>query len=95
MLFFAVLRERAKTSDLVLDVEPGTTVGELWEHLCRERPALAAFQARIAFARNQEYVDSKMTLQDNDEVAFIPPVSGGSVASTCSKSSQNRSIRIA
>jgi molybdopterin converting factor subunit 1 len=86
VLFFAALRERARASEIVVDIEPDTTVGELWDRLCVERPALAAFQARIAFARNQEYVDSKMTLQDNDEVAFIPPVSGGSVARTCSKS---------
>lgn len=92
VLFFAVLRERARASELIVEAPPETTVGALWERLCGERPALAPFRERIAFARNQEYVDSKTTLQDNDEVAFIPPVSGGSVASTCSKSSQNRSI---
>lgn len=92
VLFFAALRERAKASRLEIEAPPDTTIGGLWERLCSERPDLAPFRERIAFARNQEYVDSKTTLQDNDEVAFIPPVSGGSVARTCSKSSQNRSI---
>ncbi len=91
VLFFAVLRERAKAAELVVDIPPGTTAGSLWQRLCDERPELAGFGSRIAFARNREYVDSRTTLQDNDEVAFIPPVSGGSVARTCSKSSQNRS----
>lgn len=94
VLFFAALRERAKASEMVIEAPAETTVGELWDRLCRERPALAAFDARVAFARNQEYVDSKMTLQDNDEVAFIPPVSGGSPAS-CLKSSNTRSCSIA
>jgi molybdopterin converting factor subunit 1 len=75
--FFATLRERAGASELVRELPDGGTIGDLWEALRRERPALAEFRGAIAFARNQEYVDSKTTLQDNDEVAFIPPVSGG------------------
>jgi len=76
--FFAVLRERAGTAELRCKAPPETTVGELWAIIRRERPALAEFRGSVAFARNQEYVDSETPLQDNDEVAFIPPVSGGS-----------------
>lgn len=75
--FFAALRERAGAAEQVREVDEALTVGELWERLRRERPALADFRGAVAFARNQEYVDSKTTLQDNDEVAFFPPVSGG------------------
>ena len=75
--FFATLRERAGTAELVRDIDGPRTVGALWDDLRRENPALAAFRASIAFAVNHEYVDSKTTVQDNDEVAFIPPVSGG------------------
>jgi molybdopterin converting factor subunit 1 len=78
--FFATLRERAGATELVWRVPPQTTVGELWGMIGRERPALAEFRGSVAFARNQEYVDSETPLQDNDEVAFIPPVSGGSRA---------------
>lgn len=77
VLFFAALRERAGATERIHEVAGPLTVGELWEQLRRERPALAEFRGAVAFARNQEYVDSKTTLQDNDEVAFIPPVSGG------------------
>ena len=76
--FFATLRERAGASEIERVLDRPSTVAELWELLCTEHPKLAGFGGRIAFAVNQEYVDSKMTLQDNDEVAFIPPVSGGS-----------------
>ena len=90
--FFAVLRERAGAAELTREVDERTTVGGLWEALRRERAALAEFRGSVAFAVNQEYVDSKTTLQDNDEVAFIPPVSGGSPATSCLKSSTTRSI---
>jgi molybdopterin synthase catalytic subunit len=76
--FFAALRERAGATQLLWKVPPQTTVGELWAMLRRDRPALAEFRGSVAFARNQEYVDSETPLQDNDEVGFIPPVSGGS-----------------
>ena len=76
--FFATLRERAGTRALELDLDDAITVGRLWDILRSERPNLAAYGGRVAFAVNELYVDSKTTLQDNDEVAFIPPVSGGS-----------------
>ena len=76
--FFATLRERAGAAELLQAVDGVITVAELWEMIRCERPKLADYAGRVAFAVNQEYVDSKTTLQDNDEVAFIPPVSGGS-----------------
>jgi len=77
VLYFAALRERAGTSSSLRELAGPITVGALWDEIRREHPALADFRGSVAFAVNQEYVDSKMTLQDNDEVAFIPPVSGG------------------
>ncbi len=75
--FFAALRERAGATEQTYEVDEPLTVGELWERIRRERPALAEIRGAVAFARNQEYVDRETTLQDNDEIAFIPPVSGG------------------
>jgi molybdopterin converting factor subunit 1 len=76
--FFATLRERVGTSEATREVSGVTTVGALWRELCREHPALGAYGGRVAFAVNQQYVDTDHPLQDNDEVAFLPPVSGGS-----------------
>jgi molybdopterin converting factor small subunit len=53
-------------------------VATVWEILKREHPDLAAVERSVAFAVAQEYVDKDYPLQDNDELAFIPPVSGGS-----------------
>src|SRR5438128_11526322 len=75
--FFATLRERARTTELRRDFPEGITVGEIWAGLGREIPALAAHRDRIAFAVNHEYVKDDYRPHDNDEVAFIPPVSGG------------------
>jgi molybdopterin converting factor subunit 1 len=76
--FFAALRERAGSAAAERSLTSPLTVGELWDVLRAEHPRLADYAGKIAFAVNQQYVDSKTTLQDNDEVAFIPPVSGGS-----------------
>jgi molybdopterin converting factor subunit 1 len=76
--FFASLRERLGRSEEICEVPSGATVETVWEMLKRERPELAVLERSLAFAVAQEYVDKTYPLQDNDELAFIPPVSGGS-----------------
>jgi molybdopterin converting factor subunit 1 len=76
--YFASLRERLKRSEETVEVPEGATVATVWEMLKKERPELAAIERSVAFAVAQEYVDKTHPLQDNDELAFIPPVSGGS-----------------
>ncbi len=76
--YFASLRERLKRSEDTLDVPAGATVATVWEMLTQAHPELAPLERAIAFAVAQEYVDKTHPLQDNDELAFIPPVSGGS-----------------
>jgi len=75
--FFATLRERARTSEIDREFPGGTTVGEIWRALLSEFPALGGHQEGVGFAVNHEYVDENYRPRDNDEVAFIPPVSGG------------------
>jgi molybdopterin converting factor subunit 1 len=75
--FFAVLRERAGRGEIAWEAAPGETVGTLWARLRVALPNLAPSGESVAFAVNREYVDSAHPLADNDEVAVIPPVSGG------------------
>jgi len=75
--FFASLRERLKMSTAERTLADGATVDALWTTLCRERPELEPLGASISFAVNREYVDRTHRLADGDEVALIPPVSGG------------------
>ena len=77
VLLFASLRERAGQSSLSRTVADGTTAGELFRALCADFPALEG-SGRVAIAVNSEYTDAAHPLRDGDEVALIPPVSGGS-----------------
>jgi len=77
---FATLRERAQTSELDREFPEGTTVGEIWGRLLEEFPALGGHRDGVGFAVNHEYVKEDYRPHDRDEVAFIPPVSGGADA---------------
>lgn len=75
--FFASLRERLGRSEDSCEVPEGATVRTVWETLKQEHPTLVEVERSLAFAVAQEYVDGDHPLHDNDELAFIPPVSGG------------------
>lgn len=75
--FFASLRERLGRSEDSCEVPEGATVRTVWETLKQEQPTLIEVERSLAFAVAQEYVDGDHPLRDNDELAFIPPVSGG------------------
>jgi molybdopterin converting factor subunit 1 len=75
--FFAILRERAGAAELTKEIQEGSTVAGLWQALERDHPRLAAPGIRLLYAVNQNYVTPDHLLKDNDEVVFIPPVSGG------------------
>jgi MoaE-MoaD fusion protein len=75
--FFASLRERLHRSEAECTLADGATVTDLWTALCAEYPQLVELGTSISIAVNQEYVDREHSLSNNDEVALIPPVSGG------------------
>lgn len=74
---FAMLRERAGAADAVHDVPEGSTVDDLWDRLRREHERLSGTEWKLLYAVNGEYVERRHRLAEGDEVAFIPPVSGG------------------
>ena len=74
---FARLREIVGASELVHDVDDGATVREVWPGLVAAFPALAPYGASLSAARNLEYVPLGTRVADGDEIAFLPPVSGG------------------
>jgi MoaE-MoaD fusion protein len=77
VLFFAVLRERAGRDRETLDLPSGATVAALLEQLGVQHPALAGLEGRIQVAVNRQIVPRTHVLSAGDEVALIPPVSGG------------------
>jgi molybdopterin converting factor subunit 1 len=74
---FARLREQAGNETASLEVPSGSTVADVYEALRREHPALEADRNAVRAAINQEFKDWSAQVADGDEVAFIPPVSGG------------------
>ncbi len=74
---FAGVREIAGQEEVELDIDEGTTAGGLWEKLLTDHPKLTAYTEIIQVAVNQDVVDRGVKLQPDDEVAFLPPVSGG------------------
>ena len=74
---FAILRERAGTAELTLDVPDGSTAGGAGRAVAERFPAVGEHLGRAAYAVNLEYVKPEAVLGEGDELALIPPVSGG------------------
>lgn len=72
--FFASLRERLGMAELELSLPDDATVAQVWE----QAAAAQSVPEQVLAARNMEYVELSATLRDGDEVAFFPPVTGGS-----------------
>lgn len=77
VLYFGIVRERLGKREETVDVPAGATVGVLVDLLERRYSSMAAGAGSIRIACNNEYVDSDWALSENDEIAVIPPVSGG------------------
>ena len=75
--FFARLREQAGAEIEALEVPPGSTLADVYDNLRRKHPALEADRVAVRGAINQEFAVWSALVSDGDEVAFIPPVSGG------------------
>ena len=74
---FAILRDKAGTASIPLELAEGATVVEAVGMLAGLYEGVKPFLARSAYAVNREYVPAATALKDGDELAIIPPVSGG------------------
>ena len=74
---FARLREIAGSDTLEREVAASSTLGDAWRSLVEEWPAMAPFDKTVSGAVNAEYARMTRELSDGDEIAFLPPVSGG------------------
>lgn len=74
---FAGAADIAGTRTILLAAEDTFTIGEAFLRLCYQFPALGQMEGRLLFAANAEYASKECVLHPGDELALIPPVSGG------------------
>lgn len=74
---FAIQRELAGAREIVLELEDGALIEDAWASLVALHPRLAPGRAYVRFAKNGDYAPPDTPLGDGDELAIIPPVSGG------------------
>lgn len=77
ILFFAQVKDAVGVPEMALSVPGQPGVDEVWTKLIEAQPKLAPFRKTTRLARNGEYADAATKFADADEVALIPPVSGG------------------
>ena len=77
VLFFGAAADRAGTRETELEVEEDATLAEIWPLLARRHPDLGPMRGTLAFAVNGEYARGEDAVSPGDEVAVLPPVSGG------------------
>ncbi len=79
VLYLGMLRDLAGRDSEVVQLSDGARLADLYSELRRRIPKLQDFRNAIALSVNYEYSDGAALLHDNDEVALLPPVSGGRV----------------
>lgn len=80
VLFFGLLKDIVGRSEDAIELPADATMGTLFERYASQYPRLREMADSIALARNHEFAQLDVVLTDGDEVALMPPVSGGSDA---------------
>jgi len=75
--FFALYREVAGHPEEILDLRVGSSVGDLLGLLREKYPKLGSLSDNIIVSVNKKYAREEVALKEGDEVALLPPVSGG------------------
>ncbi len=74
---FARLRDITGAGELTREAPAGASVGTVWSSLVGDYPELSAYEKSISCAINADYSRFTAAVADGDEIAFLPPVSGG------------------
>jgi sulfur-carrier protein len=77
VLFFGRLKEIVGRAEQSVDLAEGAPIEALFAHFGASYPELARYRSSLVASRNQEFAAWSTPLVSGDEVAFLPPVSGG------------------
>ncbi|MDP9052718.1 MAG: molybdenum cofactor biosynthesis protein MoaE [Acidobacteriota bacterium] len=83
MLFFGLLKDICGGAEDKLELPAGATAGSVFEHYAGTFPKLRQMASSVVLARNHEFAAAGERLSDGDEVALLPPVSGGGMPEIC------------
>lgn len=75
--FFAAYRDVVGRQEIIMDVEEGSKLRDVVEELKRIYPRLSGFSDSIIASVNKKYAAEEVLLNEGDEIALLPPVSGG------------------
>ena len=78
VLFFGMLRDIVGAAEQHVELEDGARLTSVFETFARQFPMLKGMESSIVLARNQEFCERSAAVAEGDEIAFLPPVSGGS-----------------
>jgi len=78
VLFFGMLKDLVGCAEEQIEVAEGTRLSNIFEQYCRRFPRLAEMAGSIVLARNLEFAEPEARIGEGDEIALLPPVSGGS-----------------
>ena len=78
VLFFGMLKDLVGCAEERLEVDEGARLSTIFERYASRFPRLQEMSGSIVLARNQEFAGPEAVVGDGDEIAFLPPVSGGS-----------------
>ena len=77
VLFFGMLKDIVGRSQDIVEVADGERIGSLFDRYARQFPRMEEMASSIVLACNREFCDRSNALAEGDEIAFLPPVSGG------------------
>lgn len=77
VLFFGRLKELVGVSEDAYELRDGAAIEQIFAHYAARCPQLAAFRSSVVASRNHEFASWETPVHSGDEVAFLPPVSGG------------------
>ena len=77
VLFFGHWRDRAGAGEMLLQLPEGATVADAAAELAAQNPKLAGILEKVRVAVGEEFATPETPLKDRDELAFLPPMSGG------------------
>ena len=78
VLFFGMLRDITGRAEESIEIDEGARLDSVFDHYARQFPRLRGLESSIVLASNQQFCNRDTSVHEGDEVAFLPPVSGGS-----------------